>query len=103
MKVTTIVRFKDLKENVIREIGDEFEVSDTRFREILDVGEFVRVIGAEDTTEEVEGTDETTDETTEEIDLSKLTNGKLKEILDEKGIEYKKNMTKGELIELIGE
>jgi hypothetical protein len=89
MKVTTIVRFKDLKENVIREIGDEFEVSDTRLKEILDVGEFVRVIGAEDTTEEV--------------DLSKLTNGKLKEILDEKGIEYKKNMTKGELIELIGE
>lgn len=103
MKVTTIVKFKDLKENVMREIGDEFEVSEARYREILDVGEFVEVIGAEDTTEEVEGTDETTDETTEEIDLNKLTINKLKEILDEKGIEYKKNATKVKLIELIGE
>lgn len=89
MKVTTIVRFKDLKENVMREIGDEFEVSESRFREILDVGEFVRVIGAEDTTEEV--------------DYSKMTNNELKEILDEKGVDYKKNATKAELIELIGE
>lgn len=44
MKVKTIVRFNDLKEGVIREIGDEFIVSKERFEEILKVGEFVEAV-----------------------------------------------------------
>lgn len=34
MKVKTIVKFKDLKEKKLREVGEEFEVSKERFKEI---------------------------------------------------------------------
>lgn len=34
MRVKTIVKFKDLKEKKLREIGEEFEVSKERFKEI---------------------------------------------------------------------
>lgn len=37
MKVKTLIRFTDLKENVIREVGDEFEVNKKRLGEILSV------------------------------------------------------------------
>lgn len=44
MKVITLVKFKDLKENVIREKGDEFIVSKSRYNEILKVGKFVEEV-----------------------------------------------------------
>ena len=44
MKVKTIVRFRDLKENKIREIGEEFTVSKERYDEILKVGNFVEEV-----------------------------------------------------------
>ena len=44
MKVITIERFSDLKEGVVREIGDTFEVSKKRYEEILKVGEFVEEV-----------------------------------------------------------
>ncbi len=34
MRVKTIVKFKDLKEKKLREVGEEFEVSKERFKEI---------------------------------------------------------------------
>jgi len=35
MKVKTLIRFTDLKENTIREVGDEFEASKERVGELL--------------------------------------------------------------------
>jgi hypothetical protein len=35
MKVKTLIEFKDLKENKMRKVGDEFIVSKARFQEIL--------------------------------------------------------------------
>lgn len=49
MKVKVVRKFNDLKENTIREIGDEFIVSKSRFEEIQNAGNFVVEI------EEVEG------------------------------------------------
>lgn len=44
MKVRTIKRFNDLKEKKVREVGDEFEVSQKRLDEILKVGKLVEVV-----------------------------------------------------------
>ena len=41
MKVKVVRKFNDLKENTIREIGDEFIVSKSRFEEIQRAGDFV--------------------------------------------------------------
>lgn len=38
MRVRTINSFYDLKEDVKREVGDEFNVSETRFNEIITKG-----------------------------------------------------------------
>lgn len=46
MKVKTLVRFQDLKADVIREVGEEFTVSKARFKEILSVGPFVEEVPA---------------------------------------------------------
>lgn len=35
MKVKTLIRFTDLKENTIREVGDVFEVTKERLEELL--------------------------------------------------------------------
>jgi len=35
MKVKTLIRFTDLKENTIREVGDEFEANKSRVIELL--------------------------------------------------------------------
>lgn len=44
MKVRTIKRFNDLKDKKVREIGDEFEVTQKRLEEILKVGKLVEVV-----------------------------------------------------------
>ena len=44
MKVRAIIRFKDSKENVIREIGDEFIVSGARYDEMKKAGRFVEAV-----------------------------------------------------------
>lgn len=49
MKVKTLVKFRDLKEGVTREIGEEFVCSKARFAEILKVGPFVEEVKAEKT------------------------------------------------------
>lgn len=46
MKVRTLVRFNDLKEGKLREVGDEFTVTKERFAEILKVGKFVEEVPA---------------------------------------------------------
>lgn len=38
MKVRAKIKFRDLKEKVIREIGDEFEVTKARYEEIKEKG-----------------------------------------------------------------
>ena len=35
MKVKTLIRFSDLKENTIREVGEEFEATNKRVEELL--------------------------------------------------------------------
>lgn len=52
MKVRALIKFNDLKEKTVREIGDEFIVSKTRFEEITKAGNFVEVV--EEVTEETE-------------------------------------------------
>lgn len=44
MKVKTIVRFKDLKEDKIREIGETFIISKKRADEILKKGAYIEEI-----------------------------------------------------------
>jgi hypothetical protein len=44
MKVKTIVRFKDLKEDKIREIGETFIISKKRADEILRKGAYIEEI-----------------------------------------------------------
>lgn len=44
MRVKTLVRFRDLKEGKLREIGEEFTCSKARFAEILKVGPFVEEV-----------------------------------------------------------
>lgn len=44
MKVRVLERFKDLKENVMREVGDEFIVSKSRYEEILTAGDLVEEV-----------------------------------------------------------
>ena len=41
MKVKTVQRFRDLKENEVREVGDEFIVSKERFEELSASGELI--------------------------------------------------------------
>ena len=38
MKVRALIRFNDYKENITRNIGDVFEVSEARYKEILEKG-----------------------------------------------------------------
>lgn len=47
MKVRVLERFKDLKENVMREIGDEFIVSKSRYEEILTAGDLIEEVKEE--------------------------------------------------------
>lgn len=37
MKLTTRTRFYDIKENLVREVGDKFEANEERYGEILSV------------------------------------------------------------------
>ena len=55
MKVKTIVRFKDLKEDKIREIGETFIISKKRADEILKKGAYIEEIKEEDKKEKNEG------------------------------------------------
>lgn len=48
MRVITKVKFKDLKDKKIREIGEEFVVSKERYDEILKVGKFVEEVKEEE-------------------------------------------------------
>lgn len=85
MRVRTINSFYDLKEDVKREVGDEFNVSETRFNEIITKGgNWVEKIS-------------------QEVPLKDLTKNKLIEILDERKIEYSKKESKEELLKKLGE
>lgn len=44
MKVKTLVKFQDAKEDKLREVGDEFIVSKERYKEILEAGNFVEEV-----------------------------------------------------------
>lgn len=85
MRVRTINSFYDLKEDVKREVGDEFNVSETRFNEIITKGgNWVEKI-------------------TQEVPLKDLSKNELIEILDERKIEYSKKESKEELLKKLGE
>lgn len=53
MRVITKVKFKDLKDKKLREIGEEFVVSKERYDEILKVGKFVEEVKEEVKEEEI--------------------------------------------------
>lgn len=85
MRIRTINSFYDLKEDIKREVGDEFNVSETRFNEIITKGgNWVEKI-------------------TQEVPSEDLTKNKLFEILDERKIEYSKKESKEELLKKLGE
>lgn len=52
MKVKTVVKFKDLKEGKLREIGEEFTCTKARYNEIRKVGPFVEEVKPEEKTAE---------------------------------------------------
>lgn len=85
MRVRTINSFYDLKEDVKREVGDEFNVSETRFNEIITKG------------------GNWVEEITQEVPLKDLSKNELIEILDERKIEYSKKESKEELLKKLGE
>lgn len=85
MRVRTINSFYDLKEDVKREVGDEFNVSETRFNEITTKG------------------GNWVEEITQEVPLKDLSKNELIEILDERKIEYSKKESKEELLKKLGE
>lgn len=47
MKVKAIVTFKDLKEKKIRKAGEEFDISEERYEEILKKGKYVKPMDVE--------------------------------------------------------
>lgn len=51
MKVKTIVKFRDLKAGVTREVGDEFTCTKARYAEIRKVGPFVEEVKTAKTAE----------------------------------------------------
>jgi len=48
MKVRALIRFNDLKENIVREVGDEFIVSKERFEIITALGPIIREVKGAD-------------------------------------------------------
>lgn len=90
MKVKAIIEFFDLKENKLRSVGDEFEVSNERFSEILTKGgKWIEEV------EEIEKV--------EEVEEKELTIAEIKSMLDEKGIKYAKGAKKDELLSLLND
>lgn len=84
MRVKAIHEFRDLKENVKRKIGDEFEVSDFRYNEILTKGgKWVEIVP--------------------DKDFKYMTKDEIMARLDEKGIKYSKKETKSELLKKLGD
>lgn len=89
MKVKAVIEFFDLKEKKLRIVGDEFEVSNERFSEILTKGgKWI---------EEVEV------KKIEKAEEKELTISEIKSMLDEKGIKYAKGAKKDELLSLLND
>lgn len=87
MKVKAVIEFFDLKEKKLRIVGDEFEVSNERFSEILTKGgKWIEEV------EEIE-----------EAEEKELTISEIKSMLDEKGIKYAKGAKKDELLSLLND
>lgn len=112
MLVKTNRCFYDLREDTYRNVGDEFEVSKSRFDELNElVNGFVEEVKEikedapedEDKTQEDEDKTQEDEEVTEEVEENQedLTVAEIKEKLDEAGIEYKAKATKSELLELL--
>lgn len=63
MNVKTTVKFRDLKEGIVREVGDVFECTEKRYKEILKKGPFVEKVEDEaEPAEEPEAEAETEEE-----------------------------------------
>ncbi|CDZ74862.1 Hypothetical protein ING2D1G_0703 [Peptoniphilus sp. ING2-D1G] len=87
MKVKAVIEFFDLKEKKLRGVGDEFEVSNERFSEILTKGgKWIEEV------KEIEKAEE-----------KELTISEIKSMLDEKGIKYAKGAKKDELLSLLND
>lgn len=90
MLVKALIKFRDLKEKKLREIGDDFEVSETRYKEILTKGgKWVKPLNKK--LVEVQA------------DYKGFTKDELKKLLDDKDIKYDSKDTKAELIKKLGD
>lgn len=116
MRVKTNRQFYDVLEDTYRHEGDEFEVSKERYIELNNkVSGFVskvkeankEVVEVEDNTEaEVEAIEEADKDEAAEVsdeakEIDELTVAELKELLDEKGIEYDSKAKKDDLKALL--
>lgn len=108
MKVKTIVEFQDIRAQKLRTFGEEFEVSEQRYKEILEVGEFVKPleeipIDKEelDSKEDEETLVEDSDNEESKVDYKKMKVSELKDLLKEKNIEFNSSDNKEDLIKLL--
>lgn len=80
IKVKATIQFRDLKENKLRRVGDTFEVSESRYNEILEKGgNWI------------------------EKDYSDFTVKELKAELDKREIEYSVGDKKADLLKKLGD
>lgn len=111
MKVRAVQQFMDRAAGSIRKEGEVFEVTKSRLDEINTAGFGVLVEAAgsaqgEAVPEAPEAAPaaEVAEEPTEalvDFDRSKLTIAHIKEILEERGVEFRGGMTKPELLDLL--
>ncbi|WCG37054.1 hypothetical protein PML80_05880 [Aerococcus urinaeequi] len=103
-KYTANITFKGLKENRIYEVGEEFEMTEDRAKELIanikkDHGVTVVFTPVEEDTDPTEEV-ATEDEPIEEPDFTTYKVQELKDYLDSVDIEYDSKATKAELIKL---
>ena len=84
MKVEVTKRFIDKETKQLREVGETFEVTEARFKEISAAGNYVKVLPDDG-----------------EKPLDKMKVDELKAYAEEKGIELNEAKTKAEILEVI--
>lgn len=104
-KYTANITFKGLKENRIYKVGEEFEMTEDRAKELIanikkDHGVTVVFTPVEEEVEEPIEEEVTEGEPIEEPDFTTYKVQELKDYLDSVDIEYDSRATKAELIKL---
>lgn len=102
MKVRTIIRFFDRQADLIREIGDVFDVDGPRLDELLghESGRLVQPIGRKVEQVQEAPAELEAREDDQVVPDEKLTVADLKEILEARGVEFRAGAKKPELLGL---